>query len=92
MCAEFSSEQREKVINSLKEHGVRNPCPRCGNKSFIIAEGYFNRSIQSDLKGFRLGGKTIPTVVTVCDKCGYISEHSLGVLGLLETQEKEGKK
>ena len=85
-------EERQRIIDILKKKNVNLPCPRCSNKSFSLVEGYFNQSIQGDLKGMVIGGPSIPTTVTICNNCGFLSQHSLGVLGLLPQKEKPEKK
>lgn len=85
----LSKDQIGKIIEILEKRGATQPCPRCGNKNFSILEGYFNQTLQTELKGMVIGGPSVPTVVVVCSKCGYISQHALGTLGLLP---KEGEK
>ena len=85
----LSQEKKKEIINALKERNVNSPCPRCGNTSFTLLDGYFNQTIQGGLKGLALGGPSIPSIVTVCSKCGFLSQHALGTLGLLP--KKEGK-
>lgn len=75
--------QRDLIIDALTERGATNPCPRCGNHDFSVADGLFAHGVQSDLQSFSLGGETIPVAVTVCVRCGYVSEHAMGVLDLL---------
>ena len=58
-------------------------CQMCHQDSFIIADGYLNNKIQDNLDGFEIGGPTLPTVSIICTKCGFVSQHALGVLGLL---------
>jgi predicted RNA-binding Zn-ribbon protein involved in translation (DUF1610 family) len=84
---QISVERKKEIIKALDEHGAKLPCPRCGNQSFTLLDGYFNQTIQIDLKGMVLGGPSIPSVVVACKKCGYLSQHALGVLGLLPQEE-----
>ncbi len=86
---QLTPEQKQNIINALNSKNVNGPCPRCGNKNFILADGYFNHSMQVDLTNFSLGGPSIPTIATVCSNCGFISEHALGVLGLINNPEQK---
>lgn len=79
-------EEKEKIIKALEERSVNLPCPRCGNQQFSVAEGYFSQSLQKDLGGVILGGPTLPSVVIVCTRCGFLSQHALGALGLLDNR------
>lgn len=83
--------QKDKIIKALTERGASLPCPRCGNDAFTLLDGYFNQVIQEDPKGIVLGGRTIPSVVVACNRCGYLAQHALGILGLLPKEENKSK-
>ena len=85
---EWSQEQKETIVRALMEKGARLPCPRCGNPNFTLLDGFFNQPIHPELGNIMLGGPSIPSVVTVCTRCGFMSQHALGALGLLP---KEGE-
>ena len=82
-------EQLDKIIKILSERGAVLPCPRCGNNSFNIVDGFFNHSIQTDFSGMVIGGPSLPCAIIVCTNCGFLSQHALGTLGVLP--EKGGK-
>ena len=86
---ELTPEQKDKIIQALTDRGAKLPCPRCGNDTFTLLDGYFNQIIQPEPKGIVLGGRTVPSVVVVCNRCGYLSQHALGVLGLLPKEESK---
>ena len=86
---ELSQEQKQRIIKALKDRGAKLPCPRCGNDSFTLLDGYFNQTIQTELKGMVIGGPSIPSAVVACNRCGYLSQHALGALGLLPKEEVE---
>ena len=77
-------EIRLKIQKTLEERGAMLPCPRCGNRSFILADGFISPSIQTDLNTYVMGGRNIPAAIVVCDNCGYMSMHSVGVLDLMD--------
>ena len=79
----LDNEQKKKIGVALQNRQQNLTCPMCQNKNFIMADGYFNNSMQTNLEGFELGGPSIPTIAIICDKCGFVSQHALGVLGLL---------
>jgi|ERR1700682_185257 len=83
----LNAEQQAKVKAKLAEKGVNQPCPRCGNADFtLIDRGVSNPTLQ-DLAG-SLIPISIPSVVTFCSRCGYLSLHALGILGFLD---KDGR-
>lgn len=88
----LSEEDKKKIIEEFAKRGVKYHCPMCGNNNFVVADGYFNNTIQPELKGFILGGPSIPTIPIICTNCGYISQHALGVLNLLPGGTDESKK
>ena len=86
---DLTQEQKDKIIKALVERGAKLPCPRCGNDTFTLLDGYFNEIIQSEPKGIVLGGRTVPSIAVACNRCGYLSQHALGVLGLLPKEENQ---
>lgn len=86
---QLSQEEKDEIIEILKERGAIQSCPRCGHGNFTILDGYMTHSLQSKLEGQVIGGPAIPTVAVICNNCGFVSEHALGVLGLLEDEKVE---
>lgn len=90
----ISNEEKQKIvselINRIKPTEIK--CPMCGNKHFFIADGYFNTSMQDNLDGLIIGGPSMPSIAIVCSKCGFISSHALGVLGMLPNQKDVSQK
>lgn len=81
--AEFSDADRKRITEALTRVGAMRACPRCGHGAFTLIDGYFNQPIQTDLGSMVFGGPSIPSVVVACTRCGFMSQHALGVLGLL---------
>lgn len=81
---QMTSEEKQKIVDALHKKRANRPCPRCDEKNFTLLDGYFNQSIQQSLTaGVILGGPSIPSIVILCNNCGYMSQHALGVLGLI---------
>ena len=86
----FSEEQYNKINAILTERKAVLPCPRCGNTYFSLLHGFVSLPVQNPTAENAVnGGPAIPCVVTVCNNCGFLSNHALGVLGLLANQEVE---
>jgi len=79
----LSDTEKQRIIDALVKHGATKPCPRCDNQKFTLLDGYFNPSITAET-GAGLGKEVVPAIITVCSRCGYISTHALGALGLVE--------
>lgn len=79
--------QKKRIIDKFSERKVVIQCPMCRNSSFILADGFFNNIMQFNNVNLQLGGPSIPTIPIVCANCGFVSQHSLGALGLLDLIE-----
>lgn len=84
---ELSSEIASRILKALATRAANRPCPRCGNESFALLDGLFHHTLQFSLSEVTLGGSTVPTAVLACTNCGWLAEHALGVLGLLDGAE-----
>ncbi len=70
---ELPDAQKTRILQALQERGALRECPRCGNQSFTLLGGYFNQGVQTDVTGLTLGGPSVPSVVVVCERCGFLS-------------------
>lgn len=83
----LSIEDKKKIAEALEKKKNGLTCPMCQNKNFIMADGYFNNIMQTQFNSMSIGGPAIPTIAIVCSNCGFVSQHALGVLGLLPATE-----
>ncbi len=83
----LSDETRKEIIAALRRVGAENACSRCGHQKFSLMDGYFSQPIQEESGGLVIGGPTVPSVVVVCDRCGFIAQHAIGVLGLFPRED-----
>lgn len=83
----LSESQKKEIAQKLSSIIPTLTCPMCGNHHFTIVDGYFTPTIQKDIQNLQLGGTVMPTVAIVCNNCGFVSSHALGVLGLLPKNE-----
>lgn len=81
-ASELSEERKREIISRLQERGVNKACPMCGRGQWSLMGGYFNHPLQTQLDGLKLS-KSVPSVIVICNHCGFISQHALGTLGLL---------
>jgi hypothetical protein len=86
----WSEEVKKEIVARLNAKRVGSKCPMCGHSQFALGEGYLTQPVQSSLQAFAVGGAAIPTVALICTNCGFISQHALGVLGLLDTSTMGG--
>ena len=72
----------EKLAAELGRLGATRPCPRCGHPNFeVVAESVI---------GTRTGDQVIPVAIVGCKKCGYLVEHSLGILNMMPEVARAG--
>ena len=88
---EIPPEEKNRIIQALEKAGAVLPCPRCGNQAFSLVGGYFSQWMQPKLAGIVIGGPSVPSVAVVCNRCGFMSHHALGALGLLPPQPETAK-
>lgn len=89
----LTNERKKEIIVALSQRIEKMNCPICQKENFSLLDGYINEGVQDDYKHQVIGVKTrIPSVALVCNNCGFISQHSLGVLGLLPQQEESTDK
>jgi len=91
----LSEEKKARIVRALEEVGVKLPCPRCSNKEFTLVDGYFVQTLQDNITHIAVGGESVPSVMVICKRCGYIAQHALGSLGVMPEEKfktEEGKK
>ncbi len=85
------NEKRE-LANAIMNRIQSLECPMCHSRSFTFLDGYLFQNLQSNKKSYIIGnGPFIPSVALVCNNCGFMSQHNLGALGMLnkESETKE---
>ena len=74
----------EQIIQALKGKGVSGECPMCrAVNQWQAEEGFTHAPMSDDPRTIELKGNIIPLVVLVCVNCGFLSQHSPQVLGLI---------
>lgn len=84
----MKEESKKEVIAALYQRIGKLECSMCHHSEYTFLDGYFVDVVQDDYKTMRLGGRMLPSVVFVCNHCGHIDKFSLGVLGLMVTNEE----
>lgn len=77
----MEKERLDRVIEALNAKGVKLPCPRCNHNKFSAVDET-SLMIQNEPGTFSIGGPTIPTVIIICNNCGFVSQHSTKALGI----------
>ncbi|HET7613626.1 MAG TPA: hypothetical protein VFK26_06835 [Gemmatimonadaceae bacterium] len=81
----ISADDKQRIISALKSRGAGG-CPRCDDSQWTVSE-YSRIDVQSTSTRHGASGASIPTVMIVCQHCGYIAQHALQPLGLWSNEE-----
>lgn len=84
----MTEEKKRQIANALSIRIGNIVCPICHQSRYTLLDGYFVDVIQDKYQGMQLGGRLLPSVMLVCNNCGHLESFSLGVLGLMEAEEK----
>lgn len=85
----MNQQEKDRIIKILQERKAILNCPRCANNNFTLIDGYFNQPFQPELSNnLVIGGPAIPSIAVICTNCGFLSQHAIGVLGLLPQQKQ----
>jgi hypothetical protein len=82
----MTEEQSQEIIAALRSAGVNPRCERCDGTEFTIVDGHLLISIQRDVSASQVifaNAPIMPCAGVVCVRCGNVSLHSLGILGLI---------
>src|SRR5438552_15113729 len=76
----ISTDDKHRIVNALKARGAGS-CPRCRDSQWTVRE-YSMIEVQATME--RNSGKTttIPSILIVCEHCGFISRLALQPPGI----------
>jgi ribosomal protein L37E len=80
---------QQRLIEALTGAGADRPCPRCGHEDFQLLDGYIGLAVQAKLGEGPSGSHT--TIGTVCERCGYLSQHLVNVLLAKDIDQSGGE-
>lgn len=78
-------EVKEIIIN--KVHNLT--CPMCKKQNFMVADGYFINGLHTKASIMDWNGQAIPTIGIICENCGFVSQHALGIIGIIDKIKNE---
>ena len=80
----LTTAQQEQIVHRLRELGATLPCPRCAAAAFSLVKELSSVSVDVDAGTAHACDLILPTVLLVCNQCGFLSSHALTVLGLAD--------
>ncbi|MDO5534107.1 MAG: hypothetical protein Q4F65_05600 [Propionibacteriaceae bacterium] len=85
---ELTQEQLQEILTALEDRGVRGDCPRCGNAQWSLQGHLTTLPLFHPSGTIVLPAPAVPACMVLCVRCGYVSLHALGVLGLMHLAER----
>ena len=67
-------------IAALKKILPQISCPMCKNSDFLVIDGFISNNVQKEADKIIIGREMIPTIALICSKCGFISQHAMGII------------
>ena len=88
----LSDKEKEELAKVITSKVKTFECPMCHNHSFTIIDGYLIQNLQNSINSYVIGNEPIiPSIAIVCNNCGFMSQHNLGILGMLNKKLDESK-
>lgn len=88
----MTQEERLKILKALDERKISSLCPFCKKGTLTLVDGYVGHFLNEDYSKQMLSGRYMPSILLVCNHCGFLSMHALGALGLLPHNDQSEKK
>lgn len=76
----ISADDKHRIVNALKARGAGS-CPRCNDSQWTVSE-FSMIEVQATMDRGALETATIPSIMIVCEHCGFIAQHALQPLGI----------
>lgn len=80
-------EQHQLIVDVLRGRSALKPCEACGKSKFTLLEDTAQVPISPSPGTYT--SLAVPSAVVVCDHCGHIRFHALGLLGLGELGDRD---
>lgn len=76
----ISADDKHKIVSALKARGAGS-CPRCRDSQWTVSE-FSMIEVQATMDRGAHETATIPSIMIVCEHCGFIAQHALQPLGI----------
>ena len=77
----FSTRVVQLILKVLRDKGVNMNCSRCNHSNFDLADGYYNIP-ETVGESTTHTDSMLPAVILYCTNCGFLTHHSLNMIGL----------
>lgn len=86
----MNAKEKELITKVMQARVPNMRCPMCGNTSFQFVEGYHLQRMQCQIFLDSKLKHIMPTITLVCQHCGFVSQHAIGAMNMIEPLLKEG--
>lgn len=76
----ISTSDKHRIFDALRARGAGS-CPRCQDSQWTVSE-YSMIEVQATMARHPSETTTIPSIMIVCEHCGFIAQHALQPLGI----------
>jgi hypothetical protein len=76
----ISADDKHRIFAALKARGA-GTCPRCSDSQWTVSE-FSMIEVQATMDRNTNETTTIPSIMIVCEHCGFIAQHALQPLGI----------
>jgi hypothetical protein len=76
----ISADDKHRIFAALKARGA-GTCPRCSDSQWTVSE-FSMIEVQATMDRNVNETATIPSIMIVCEHCGFIAQHALQPLGI----------
>ena len=83
---------KDSIIATLKERGAKASCEICDQNNWAVTDQPGSVIIEDKSGSWTVPPPRIPAAVLICNNCGNIRLHAMGVMGKMETDEEGGQK
>ncbi len=80
----MDEKEKNRILRRFIELIPNPECPMCHGHHFTVIDSYPVNAVTEDFRKLSpVIRRSIPTVAVVCVKCGFISQHAMAVMGLI---------
>lgn len=76
------TDRQKNTIQTNLQSKIRGTCPMCGQSNWTLGEEVVASNTTSLQGGMAIGGQFVPMVQLICNNCGFVAHHAVGVLGI----------
>lgn len=76
----LTTKQKETIADRLRR--INAACPICSQRNWTIGDEIVGANSVSLGGSTVMGGPFIPMAQVVCNNCGFVSHHAVGLLGI----------